>query len=81
MKTLAYIIKDNVVIAETETELKNGSTVRYAFNVCKEAINADRKYNLVNARIAKISRAKKYQNKTQEYAKEINSAEFLILAD
>lgn len=76
--TTAYLIKNGEVIAETETELKNGASVKYAFEKCAEALNANREFNLVNARTAKISRAKKWANKTEEVAIEINSGEFFI---
>ena len=78
MKTTAYIIRNGEVIAETKTELKNGASVKYAFEKCEEALNANREFNLVNARTAKISRNKKWANKTQDFANEINSGEFFI---
>ncbi len=80
MTTSAYIIKNDTLIASVNTDLKNGSSVCYAYNKCEEAIDASRDFNLVNARIGKISRAKKWAKKSWEVesAIEINKGEFLI---
>ena len=79
MKSSAYIIRNNTVIALVSTELKNGAEVEYSFNSTAEAINADREVNLVNAKWGKISRAKKWAKEyTDSVGVEVNTAEFLI---
>ena len=82
MTTKAYIIEDGEYIATVKTSLKNGSVVEFSTTSCEESIDAAREKNLVNARAAKISRAKKWDNslklKTETYADEINEGEFLV---
>jgi hypothetical protein len=82
MKTSAYIIKDETIIATVETELKNGELVEFAYQHCEEKINASRAFNLINSKNGKISRARKW-SKQSEYchldsAAEINDGEFLV---
>lgn len=85
-KTKAAIInRRNEVIALIETALKNGEQVSYSFHKSKESLNAARDFNLVSARIGKISRAKRYLNRRFDmniaYGKQINgenSDEFLL---
>lgn len=88
MKTRAFIVRNDDIIAEVMTELKDGSEVRYAYDRCEERISANREYNLVNARFAKISRAKKYENQrlyenfdTAVQLNECDSEDFFILSD
>lgn len=83
MKTKAYIIKNNQIIAEVKTELKNGESVRFAYQKTRESIDANREFSLVNARDGKISRAKKWLKEAEkryqtDYAIEINEGEFCI---
>lgn len=82
MKTTAFIISNNEIVAQVATDLKNQSSVRFSNKKIKEEINANREYNLVNAAHGKISRAKKWFNKakTQEldFGIEINQGEFLV---
>ena len=80
MTTTAYIIANDEIIAKVSTDLKNGAEVEYAYNSTKEAINANREVNLVNAKWGKISRAKKWasQDFDCDTAKEVNPSEFLI---
>lgn len=82
-KSKAYLIKNGNLIATVYTDLKNGTVVEYGYHLCKEKINANRQYNLLNTRSAKISRAQ--QDETQEYysqlADEINPGEFHVLYD
>jgi hypothetical protein len=77
---MSYIIRNDKVIAETLETIKSGTTVQYSFASVEEAINANRELNLVNARSAKISNAKKWHKEAQNAptAKQINSGEFLI---
>ena len=56
----AYIIADDSLIATVQTDLPAGASVRYSWQRCAEAIDANREFNLVNARRGKISRAKKW---------------------
>lgn len=82
MKTTAFIISNNEIIAQVTTDLKNQASVIFANQKAKEEINANREYNLVNASHGKISRAKKWFDKARSqdvnFATEINTGEFLI---
>ena len=82
MKTKAFIISNNEIIAQVTTDLKNRASVIFANQKSKEEINANREYNLINAENAKISRAKKWFDmaKTQDvnFGIEINQGEFLV---
>lgn len=77
----AFIISGGELIATVKTNLKNGTAIEYSYSKCKEAINADREFNLVNAQSGKISRAKKYMkdyNYCENWATEINPGEFFV---
>ena len=81
----SYIINaaGTELIAVTTANLPSGTEVQYAWQKSEEALNADRKFNLVNARHGKISTAKKWENiaRHQEYpdsATEINPGEFFL---
>lgn len=80
VKKMAYIIKNNEVVAIANTELKNGVEVQFSSLTTEEKVNANRNYNLVNAQTGKISRAKKWEAsaKYADYATEINPGEFLL---
>lgn len=80
MKTIAYLIdSDDNVVASIATELKNRTRVKFAYNICVESLDANRVYNLVNARTARLSRAKKYTyHALAVFTKEINPGEFYI---
>ena len=89
IKTEAAIIGangnyENIVIAYVITTLKNGQDCIFSYDACREAINADRGINLVNARRGKISRATKYLNNERlrynndTQAEEVNDSEFLL---
>lgn len=80
MKTAAYIINNNTVIATVNTELKNGSFVKFSNKKIIESINASREFNLVNAQTGKISRTKKWEREgcLAQSAIEINKGEFYI---
>lgn len=81
---MSYIISnDNELIAKVRAgEQPPGLEVKYGFEKSKEAINAARDYNLVNARTGKISNAKKWDKVFAEsecgFATEINPGEFLV---
>jgi hypothetical protein len=79
MKT-AYIIKNDTLIAEVDTEMKNGSVIDFSFEVTTDCFT-DREL-LINARTGKISRAKKWAKIASEeyvrFADEINEGEFLV---
>ena len=79
----AFIIKNQELICYCETNLKNGEIVEYSYQKSEESINANRDFNLVNARTAKISRAKKwlkiYEKSIVDSAIEINEGEFYVL--
>jgi hypothetical protein len=81
MKTCAYIINNNNVIAEINTELKNGQSVTYAYSRSKEEIDANRKWCLCNSKIGKISRNNKYKKSARSnywVAEEIMPKEFYV---
>ncbi len=77
----AYIVANGEIIACIYTSLKNGTVVEYSDSRTLENINANKKYNLVNARSGKISRSKKFERREQPFdplADEINPKEFFI---
>ncbi|NCY20674.1 hypothetical protein EBX31_01800 [bacterium] len=84
MKTKAFIIANNKVVAEVETDLGNGADIIFGYQKVEEHINANRKWNLVNSKNGKISRAKKWrkifngQAEGMQYGNEINQGEFFI---
>jgi hypothetical protein len=58
---MSYLINSQgEVVATTSLALKSGAMVRASFEVCEEAIDANRTHNLINARSYKASNAKKY---------------------
>lgn len=75
-----YLVKKGKAIAIVHTNLKTGETVKYSTNKTKNALNASREYDLVNANTAIISKNKKYDKNNFELdiAVEINEGEFLI---
>lgn len=76
---MAYIIKDNRVIASVDTELKNGTVVKFAYNKCTESIDARRDFNLVNSLVGKVSRAKRWERECfMQSGVLVNDKEFLI---
>ena len=83
MKSKAYIIAGNKIVAEVRTSLKSGEIVRFAYNKVREKINAAREWNLVNSWPGKISRAKKWEKKfrsqvVHDVGEQINYGEFFI---
>jgi len=82
-KSNAYIIKNGEVIASTTTNLKNGASIEFSYQICQENINASREYNLVNSSTGKISRAKKWDYEARcvcRSAIEINPGEFQLIS-
>lgn len=80
---MSYIIKNNAVIAKIDATLESGVSVAFASNTCKEEIDAARELNLVNAKSATISNAKKWEaawakSEDTRYGREINPGEFLV---
>lgn len=74
---------EEFLVAYITTTLKNGQSCNFSHACSKEAINADREVNLINAQEGKISRAMKYLNNehlrySDTQAKEVNDSEFLL---
>ena len=77
----AYIINNNTIVAVVDTELKNGSIVKFSSVKSEEKLNANMEYNLVDASTCKISRAKKWSKDSrfvQKYAESLNDDQFYI---
>ena len=81
----SYILdNDGMPIAITPTLSEKSGPCRYAFEVCRERIDANRELNLVNARAGKISNAKKWQtweaknNTTLPFAAEVAPREYFV---
>lgn len=78
-----YIIADGRPVARAQAHTPAGPC-RYAFQRSAEAIDANREWNLVNARRAKTSSAKKWQNWEADngvelpVAIELNPGEYFI---
>jgi len=81
---MSYLInvKNNELVTYTDKKLKSGDLVLVAFDRCKENINANRKWNLVNPIKCKASNAKKWDKISKyHYADtciELNENEFYI---
>jgi len=63
--------------------IRKSGQAYFAFSYCKESINTNREYSLVNARLAKVSNAKKwhavYRRVEGLYcADEMNPSEFFL---
>lgn len=58
--TQCAIIKNNEVIAIINSNLKSGTTVKFAYKKVRDALDANREFNLVNAHSGKISRRKSH---------------------
>lgn len=54
---MAYIIENNEIVAQVETDLSNGTRVQFAYD---RSGGTSRNYKLVNSRCGKISRAKRW---------------------
>lgn len=65
----AFIIRNGKLVASTTTDLRNGAEVYYSFDKVYDSLRQNDE--LVNARIAKISRAKKWEN---EWRKDLECA-------
>ena len=91
---MSYLIDCDTgkVVGITFSTRKSGENVRYAYRSVNEWVNADIDLNLVNARGAKISNAKKYDKHewVTPYVFQVNldfyqvrggEAEFLVQVD
>lgn len=79
---IAYIIRNNTVIATVSTGLPNGTEIQYSHEKIREELDANRDYNLLNAKSAKISRAQRWEKEASKCctsAVEINPLEFLLV--
>lgn len=79
----SYIVADDTIIAQIR-KTKSRDEVKYAYQTCKEQINAAREFNLVNAQTARISNNMKYERRAEKdydiaTAREINAGEYLII--
>lgn len=80
---MAYIIVDGSPVARTAAAAEAGDC-KYGFEKAAEAINANRQWNLVNARNGKISNAVKWEgwertnNTILPFATQINPGEFFV---
>ena len=78
-----FIISDGTPVARVSGTATAGAC-RYGWERCKEALNANLEWNLVNARKGKISSAEKWQDWEERHgvllpvAEEMNEREYLI---
>ena len=78
---MSYLTRNGELVATTSKDLKSGAVVSVAHTSTKEAINANRDVNLVNAFNVTVSNAKKWARKECEYtAISVNDSadEFLL---
>ena len=78
---MSYLTRNGELVATTSKDLKSGDVVSVAHTSTKEAINANRDVNLVNAFNVTVSNAKKWAKKDCEYrAISVNDSldEFLL---
>lgn len=78
-----FIIANNSIIAKIRGEAQVGE-IKFSSQRCKEAINAAREWNLVNAQSGKISDAAKWHRAWAKmsdcrFAEELNPGEFYII--
>ena len=66
MYNSVILSSENEIVAFVKTDLKSGASVKYSTQISKEALNADREFNLINASAGRISKAKKYLNANVE---------------
>lgn len=64
--TEAYIVKNEKLIAIVTTDLKAGTVVQYSSLKCFNRLDANREFDLVNAEVGTISRARKFYNQTKQ---------------
>jgi hypothetical protein len=89
MKKEAFLVsEDDQVLAALRVpcSYRSGQKVAYSFRRCREGIDANRSWNLVNAKEGKISydlkNLKKWtRSKEMYFATEINEKEFYIEID
>lgn len=58
---MSYLISNGKLVAYTSEQLKSGELVRVAYNITQDSIY-EFNYLLVNARMAKVSNAKKWDS-------------------
>ncbi len=81
---MSYLIdvKTNELVTRTSKKLKSGERVKVSFNRSKNALNADREWDLVNAIECKASNAKKWDTVPSysyaDHCVELNPNEFYI---
>ena len=68
------------VVATLRKNMRNRKGVKYAYHKCKEQINANREFNLVNAQSGVTSNDLKYSDDAAyaPLAEEINLGEYYI---
>lgn len=80
--TTKYIVSGREVIAMVAGDAKAGAC-RYAYLRCREAIDANREFNLVNARRGRVTSAKWAEKEVAltgdvDLAVELNPGEFFV---
>lgn len=80
---MSYLINSNGELeAYTSKRLKSGQVVLVSYDRCKNGIDANKEYDLVNAFECKVSNAKKWDKFCESYyagsCLEINENEFYI---
>lgn len=79
----SFIINDGTPVARI-SETATAGVCRYSRQRCKEALNTNRDWNLVNARKGTVSNAARWQNWELRnnvllpFAEEINEREFFV---
>jgi len=74
----AYIVQNQVIIAYVNTDLKVFTVVDFSGHRCSESIDANREFNLVNAKSGRIARGAKWDKMTQSGFSNIPYAELMV---
>jgi hypothetical protein len=86
MNMMTFIVSDGRPVALVTTTPATPGPCQYGFHRSREALNANREWNLINARKGTISRAQKWQDWELENgvilpgAIELNPGEFFVEA-
>lgn len=76
---LGYLLNSYGEVIAMVRGVKAGA-VRYAYDVCRAQINANRMHDLVNARAGRVSYAKKHSGcEVHSHAKPIADRELLVV--